>query len=178
LQSLYLALALAAFLVYVVMASIFESFIQPFFIMFSLPFAFIGAAWSLYWLNISLNVMVLIGGVMLAGIVVNNAIVLVDKINQLRRQEGMELKKAILEGVSIRFRPILMTTLTTIFGLLPLALGVGEGAELRKPLAITVLTGLISSTLLTLIIIPLIYGLWEGLMEKHDPKTQSTHPNP
>lgn len=166
LRSLYFALALAAFLVYVVMASIFESLAQPLVIMFTLPFAFIGVGWALYLLNQSLNVMVLIGSVMLAGIVVNNAIVLLDKINQLRKEEGKALDEAILLASALRLRPILMTTFTTIFGLLPLAIGLGEGSELRKPLAMAVLSGLCTSTVLTLILIPLTYALWESFWEK------------
>ncbi len=157
-NSLTLALALAIFLIYVVMASQFESLLHPFVIMFTIPMALIGVVAVLFVLQIPLSVVVFIGMIMLAGIVVNNAIVLVDYINHLRR-EGMEKLEAIVQAGSVRLRPILMTTLTTVLGLLPMALGLGEGAEIRTPMAITVIAGLISSTVLTLIVIPTVYAV-------------------
>ncbi len=157
-NSLMLALALAIFLIYVVMASQFESLLHPFVIMFTIPMALIGVVAVLFVLQIPLSIMVFIGMILLAGIVVNNAIVLVDYINHLRR-EGMEKIEAIVEAGSVRLRPILMTTLTTVLGLLPMALGLGEGAEIRTPMAITVIAGLISSTVLTLIVIPTVYAV-------------------
>ena len=105
-----------------------------------------------------MNILVFIGLIMLAGIVVNNAIVLVDYINRLRRERGIEKMEAIQTACGVRFRPILMTTLTTVLGVLPMALGIGEGAEIRVPLAITLIAGLSSSTLLTLIVIPCAYA--------------------
>jgi HAE1 family hydrophobic/amphiphilic exporter-1 len=158
LESLMFALALAIFLVYIVMASQFESFIHPLVIMFSIPLALIGVVVVLFVTGVPLSVVVFLGMIMLAGIVVNNAIVMVDYINKLRR-EGMEKVEAIVEAGSVRLRPILMTTATTVLGLLPMALGLGDGAEIRTPMAITVVAGLISSTLLTLVIIPTVYAV-------------------
>jgi HAE1 family hydrophobic/amphiphilic exporter-1 len=160
LASLKLALLLAIFLVYIVMASQFESFIHPFVILFTVPFALIGVILILWILSIPLNIMVFLGLIMLAGIVVNNAIVLVDYINQLMRR-GLPKTEAIKQAGQARLRPILMTTTTTVLGLLPMALGLGEGAEIRTPMAITVIAGLISSTILTLVVIPTVYSLFQ-----------------
>ena len=159
-RSLYFALALAIFLVYIVMASQFESLVHPFVIMFTVPLALIGVIAILYLGQIPLSIVVFIGMIMLAGIVVNNAIVLVDYINTLRRS-GMGKMEAIVQAGSVRLRPILMTTLTTVLGLLPMALGLGEGAEIRTPMAITVIAGLSSSTVLTLVVIPVVYSLMD-----------------
>ena len=156
--SMQYALALAVFLVYLVMASIFESLLHPFVILFSIPLAMVGAILALFVTGSTVSVVVFIGLIMLAGIVVNNAIVLIDLINQLRAK-GMARMAAIQEAGKSRLRPIIMTTLTTTFGMLPLALGFGEGAEIRAPMAITVIGGLIVSTLLTLIVIPVVYSL-------------------
>ena len=156
-DSLTFALALAIFLVYVVMASQFESLLHPLVIMFTIPLALIGVVIVLWAFDISLSIVVFIGLIMLAGIVVNNAIVLIDYINHLRKN-GMERVEAIIQGGQVRLRPILMTTATTVLGLLPMALGLGEGAEIRTPMALTVIAGLISSTLLTLIVIPTVYA--------------------
>ena len=158
LQSLYFALVLAIFLVYVVMASQFESLVHPFIIMFTVPLALIGVVVALYLAQVSLSVVVFIGLIMLAGIVVNNAIVLIDYINTLRRT-GMEKTEAIIQAGAVRLRPIAMTTATTVLGLLPMALGLGEGAEIRTPMALTVIAGLVSSTFLTLVVIPTVYSL-------------------
>ena len=157
-RSLILALLLAVFLVYLVMASQFESLIHPFVIFFSIPLALIGAVLALWLTGSTISVVVFIGAILLVGIVVNNAIVLVDLINQLRAQ-GMEKLEAIVEGGRLRLRPILMTTLTTTLGLLPLAVGLGDGAELRAPMAVTVIGGLVVSTLLTLVVIPVMYAV-------------------
>ncbi len=159
-QSMQYALALAVFLVYLVMASIFESLLHPFVILFSIPLAIVGAVLALYFTNTTISVVVFIGLIMLAGIVVNNAIVLIDLINQLRA-EGMERMQAIQEAGLTRLRPIIMTTLTTTFGMLPLAMGLGEGAEIRAPMAITVIGGLLMSTMLTLIVVPVLYSLMD-----------------
>ena len=156
--SLYLTIFLAIFLVYFVMASKFESLMHPFIILFTIPLGLVGVIWALVAAGKPVSVIVLIGVVMLAGIVVKNAIVLVDYINILR-QQGMPKNQAIVEAGQIRLRPILMTTLTTILGLVPMALGLGEGAEIRSPMAITVIGGLAVSTLLTLIVIPTAYSL-------------------
>ena len=157
--SLYLALGLSLFLVYVIMASQFESLVQPFIIMFTIPMAFVGTVLGLKWLGINLSVVVFLGMIMLAGIVVNNAIVLVDYANTLRGR-GLALKEAIVQAGCIRLRPILMTTATTVLGLLPMALGLGDGAEIRTPMAIAVICGLLTSTFLTLMVIPTIYYLF------------------
>ena len=157
-RSLQFALLLAIFLVYLVMASQFESFLHPFVILFTIPLALIGAVFALWLTGSTISVVVFIGLILLAGIVVNNAIVLLDLINQLRAK-GMAKIEAILEGGRSRLRPILMTALTTILGLLPLAMGIGEGAEVRSPMAITVIGGLTVSTILTLIVIPVVYAV-------------------
>jgi len=156
-RSLQFALILAVFLVYLVMASQFESFLHPFVILFTIPLALIGAVWALLLTGSTISVVVFIGLILLAGIVVNNAIVLIDLINKLRAA-GMEKIEAIREGGRSRLRPIMMTMLTTVLGLLPLAIGIGEGAEVRSPMAITVIGGLLVSTMLTLIVIPVVYA--------------------
>ena len=163
-SSMSFAILLAIFLVYIVMASQFESLLHPFVIMFTIPFALVGVAAALFVTSKPVSVIVLIGVVMLAGIVVNNAIILVDCINS-RIKEGMPRREAIVEGGKIRLRPIMMTTTTTILGLLPLALGFGEGAELRMPMGITVIGGLLFSTLLTLILVPIVYDIVENIKE-------------
>jgi HAE1 family hydrophobic/amphiphilic exporter-1 len=154
--SLRFAIALAVFLVYLVMAATFESFLHPLLVMFTIPLALVGVAAGLLLTNTTVTVIVLIGAVMLVGIVVNNAIVLIDTINRLRRA-GVDKTDAVIRAGHLRLRPILMTTLTTILGLTPMALAWGEGAELRSPLAITVASGLLLSTLLTLVVIPAAY---------------------
>ena len=156
--SLLLALALALFLVYLVMAAQFESLLHPFVILFTVPLGAIGVVGALLLARQPVNVVVMIGVVMLGGIVVNNAIVLIDAVNQLRR-EGYGRREALVAAGERRLRPILMTTSTTVLGLLPMALGLGEGAELRAPLAITVIGGLSVATLLTLVVIPVVYLL-------------------
>jgi HAE1 family hydrophobic/amphiphilic exporter-1 len=158
-DSMRFAILLAIFLVYLVMASQFESIIHPFVIMFTIPFGLIGVILALLITQITISVVVLIGVIMLAGIVVNNAIVLVDFINQLRRDKGYSKKDAIIEACNIRLRPILMTTTTTVLALLPMAIGFGEGAEVRAPMAITVIGGLTIATFLTLILIPTVYSV-------------------
>ncbi|HMB70382.1 MAG TPA: efflux RND transporter permease subunit, partial [bacterium] len=156
-RSLQLAILLAVFLVYLVMAAQFESFVYPFLIMFTVPLALAGAVLGLVVTGTSLSVIAGIGAIMLAGIVVNNGIVLVDRINQLRKRHSLE--EAVLGAGRERLRPILMTTTTTVLGLLPMALGLGEGAELRAPLAITVISGLVFATGLTLFVVPVAYTL-------------------
>ena len=157
-QSMMFALGLAVFLVYIVMASQFESLLHPFVIMFTVPLALIGVIVALSVKQVPLSIVVFIGLIMLAGIVVNNAIVLVDYINTLRRG-GMEKMEAIVQAGTVRLRPISMTTLTTVLGLLPMAVGLGEGSEIRTPMALTVIAGLTSSTFLTLVVIPTVYSV-------------------
>lgn len=173
LKSMKLALSLAIFLVYVVMASQFESFLNPLLIMFSVPLASIGVLWALWVGGFSLNIVVLIGMIILAGIVVNNAIVLLDYIEQLRMR-NIDRRNAIILAGKVRLRPILITTLTTILALIPMALGLGEGAELRQPMAWTIIAGLSSSTLLTLIFIPILYDQVSKVREKFAARTIST----
>ncbi|HSF39440.1 MAG TPA: efflux RND transporter permease subunit [Thermoanaerobaculia bacterium] len=163
--SLWLALGLSIFLVYVIMAAQFESLLHPFVILFSIPLAFFGTITALWALGISLSVVVFLGMIMLAGIVVNNAIVLIDYINVLRRR-GVPRDEAIVTAGVVRLRPILMTTATTVLGLLPMALGLGDGAEIRTPMAIAVISGLTSSTLLTLFLIPSLYALFDRMKDR------------
>ena len=169
--SMMFALCLAIFLVYLVMASTFESFLHPFIILFTIPLSLIGVVAGLYLTGTTITVIVLIGSVMLAGIVVNNSIVLIDAINRLRRK-GTAKFNAVLAAGHLRLRPILMTTLTTILGLLPMALSWGEGAELRTPLAITVISGLLFSTLITLVVIPAAYMLVPSRIEPDEAEVQ------
>jgi len=157
-NSLWLAMALATFLVYVVMASQFESLVHPFVILMAVPLGVVGVVAALVLTSNSVSVLVLIGAIMLAGIVVNNAIVLVDAVNR-RRREGQEIEQALVGAGSERLRPILMTTATTVLALFPMALGLGAGDELRAPLAITVIGGLTVATVLTLLVIPCIYRI-------------------
>jgi len=159
-SSMRFALLLAIFLVYLVMASQFESFLHPFVILFTIPLSLVGAVLLLFITGKPVNILVFIGVIMLAGIVVNNAIVLVDYINRLRRR-GLKKVDAIRQAASVRLRPILMTTSTTVLGLVPMALGLGEGGEIRAPMAVTVIGGLVFSTLLTLVVIPVVYSIFE-----------------
>jgi HAE1 family hydrophobic/amphiphilic exporter-1 len=161
LASLRFALGLAVFLVYVIMASTFESLKHPLVILFSVPLAVVGAVGGLALFGHAVSVVVFIGVIVLAGVVVNNAIVLVDTINRLRA-DGLERDEAVRRAGALRVRPILITTATTVLGLLPLAFGAGAGAEMQGPLAVTVIGGLMSSTLLTLVVVPVVYRLFDG----------------
>jgi HAE1 family hydrophobic/amphiphilic exporter-1 len=165
LAGLVFAMALAIFLVYLVMASQFESFLHPLVVIFTLPMGAIGVVAALAVTGRSVDVVAMIGAVMLAGIVVNNAIVLIDAVNQ-RRRAGEGRTAALIAAGSDRLRPILMTSATTILGLAPMALGLGEGAELRAPLAITVIGGLACATPLTLLVIPVVYSLFDRAPEE------------
>jgi len=164
-MQLALALVLSVILVYMIIAAQFESLLMPLAVMFSVPFSLIGVILGLLLADKSLNVLSYIGIIMLVGIVVNNSIVLIDYINQLR-QKGMERKEAIILGGKTRLRPILMTMFTTVLALFPMALGAGEGAELRSPMAITIIGGLSSSTFLSLIIVPIFYTFLDDLSQK------------
>ncbi|MBZ0111042.1 MAG: efflux RND transporter permease subunit [Thermoanaerobaculia bacterium] len=163
--SLGLALALSIFLVYVIMAAQFESLLYPFIILFTIPLAFLGTGWALLASGTSLSIVVVLGMIMLAGIVVNNAIVLVDYANLLK-ERGMDRWEAVRTAGEVRLRPILMTTATTVLGLLPMAFATSEGAELRTPMALAVISGLVVSTLLTLIVIPTLYALLDSVKER------------
>ncbi len=160
-RELLFGFCLAIILVYMVMASQFESLVDPFVVMFSIPLATIGVVLTLIFTDTTFNIQSFIGCIMLAGIVVNNAIILVDYTNLLRRRDAFPLQEAILVGAKRRLRPILMTTFTTAVGLTPLALGLGEGGEVQAPMARVVIGGLLSSSLITLVIIPILYSVFE-----------------
>ena len=162
--TMLLALGLSIFLVYLVMASQFESLLHPLVILFTVPLALAGAVIGLWLSGSTLSVIVFVGLMMLGGIIVNNAIVLVDRINRARA-DGLGLTEAVRQAAQTRLRPIVMTTATTVLALLPLALGTGEGAELRTPMAVTVIGGLVAGTLLTLVVIPTSYHWLEAQRE-------------
>ncbi len=179
-RSLGFALALATFLVYLVLASQFESLMHPFLVLLAVPLGMTGVVPALWLTGQSLNVLVCIGVVLLVGIVVNNAIVLVDYANQCRRR-GLPSRQAIQEAAAVRFRPILMTTATTVLGLLPMAFGLGQGAELRAPLAIAVIGGLLVATVLILWVVPAAYvalgaGRRDGMAIEMAPGHQHMEP--
>ena len=163
-SNLGFALMLSIILVYMVMASQFESLIHPFTILLTIPLAGVGAIWAFYFLGKPLSIMAFIGLIMLAGIAVNDSIILVDAINKFRNA-GKSIRESIISAGENRIRPIIMTSITTILALLPLTIGMGESAALRSPMAIAVIAGLISSTLLTLVIIPCVYYVLETAKE-------------
>jgi HAE1 family hydrophobic/amphiphilic exporter-1 len=165
-RELLLGLILAIFLVYMVMAGQFESWRDPFVVLFSIPMAIIGVTLTMILTGTIFSMQAFIGCIMLAGIVVNNAILLVDYTNQMRRYHGMELNEAIRISGSRRLRPILMTTMTTVLGLFPLSLGLGEGGETQAPLARVVIGGLLSSTLITLVLVPVVYAIFEQKLKR------------
>ncbi|MDF2929308.1 MAG: mdtC 2 [Anaerospora sp.] len=159
------ALLLAVVLIYMVLAAQFESFIHPFTIMLSLPFSLTGAILGLLIAGQTMNIISLIGVIMLMGLVTKNAILLVDYANQLR-QRGMPIINALIEAGVVRLRPILMTTAAMIFGMMPIALGIGSGAEMRQSMGVVLIGGLITSTMLTLVVVPAVYLLIERVMER------------
>ncbi|BBB90476.1 MAG TPA: efflux RND transporter permease subunit [Methylomusa anaerophila] len=167
------ALALAIVLIYMVLAAQFESFIHPFTIMLSLPFSLIGAILGLLVAGQTMNIMSLIGVIMLMGLVTKNAILLVDYTNQLRAG-GMGITEALIEAGSVRLRPILMTTAAMIFGMMPIALGIGAGAELRQSMGVVLIGGLMTSTLLTLVVVPSVYLLIDGVKNRFVAKKEVT----
>ena len=154
--SLQFAFMLSVVLVYMIMAAQFESLLQPFLIMFCLPLSLIGVAFALGVSGTPISVVVILGIILLAGIVVNNGIILIDFINQLRRA-GVPLEEAAIRAGKTRLRPILMTAFSSAIGLLPLSLGIGEGAELQAPMAIAVMGGILVATFLTLVVTPALY---------------------
>jgi len=164
-QDLALLLVLAIALVYIVMAAQFQTFRGPFIIMFSIPFAFVGVIWAFLVSGTTLNMISFVGMIMLMGIVVNNAIVLVDYTNIMRKR-GQSIHEALMTAGRRRLRPVLMTASTTMFGMLPLALSRGEGAESWNPLGIAMIGGLLVSTVVTLVLVPVLYGLFEGRSER------------
>jgi HAE1 family hydrophobic/amphiphilic exporter-1 len=165
-QAMTFAAILAVILVYMVMAAQFESLRDPFIILFSIPLAFIGVAATLFLTDTTFNMQGFLGAIILVGIVVNNAIVLIDYANQMIREHGMRLREAVVVTGVRRLRPILMTTITTVLGLIPMSLGFGEGGELQAPMARVIIGGLTASTLITLIVIPVIYYTLEGSAER------------
>jgi HAE1 family hydrophobic/amphiphilic exporter-1 len=180
-----IAILMALALIYMVMAGQFERFLDPLIVMFSVPVAIIGVVPTLILTGTTLNMQSIMGIVMLVGIVVNNAIVLIDYINLLRREQNMMTMEAVVEAGRLRLRPILMTTLTTTLGLLPLAIGIGPGAEIQASLARVVIGGLLASTLVTLVLIPVLYDSAHGLLDrtrvqvaawKRDPSARSAVP--
>jgi HAE1 family hydrophobic/amphiphilic exporter-1 len=160
-----IAISLAVLFVYIIMVSLFESYVHPFTIMFSLPVALVGAFAGLALARASLNMFSMIGIIMLMGLVTKNAILLVDFTNTLRSR-GLGMREALLEAGKTRLRPIIMTTATMVFGMMPLALALGAGSEMRQGMAIVVIGGLMSSTLLTLVLIPVVYMYVDELREK------------
>ena len=166
-RSLQFTMLLAVFLVYLVMASQFESLLHPFVILLTIPLALVGSVWAMFVTGTTVNVVAYIGLIMLAGIVVNQSIVLIDAVNQAR-ERGLPKHEAIMQAARMRLRPIVITKLTTILGLLPMALGLGEGAEIRQPMAITVIGGVAVASFFTLLVIPVVYSL---LDRKHFPAT-------
>ena len=176
-RDLGFAFALALVLVYMILAAQFESFVDPFTILIAVPLALVGALLTLALTGQGLNTMSLIGVVILVGIVVNDAIVKVDFINQARAT-GRGLRDAILEAGRVRLRPIIMTTVTTVLGLTPMAMGIGRGADLRAPLAIAVIGGLTVATALTLVVVPVVYATLEGLRHQRVPSQAAGAPGP
>ncbi len=165
-RNLAFALSLSVLFVYMLLASLFESLMYPFIILFAVPLAVVGVFLILFFTGTSISLGVYIGAIMLGGIVVNNSIILVDYMNTLRKR-GIPRMEAIVEGGKARLRPILMTAITTILGLLPLAVGLGRGSEIRVPLALTVIGGLTTSTFMTLIVVPVVYSMIEDLRGSH-----------
>jgi HAE1 family hydrophobic/amphiphilic exporter-1 len=160
---LILALFLSIAFIYMVLAAQFESFIHPFTIMLSIPLSITGAITSLLLADMTVSIFTMIGIIMLMGLVTKNGILLVDYINTLRRRDGMERNNAVIHAGPVRLRPIIMTSLAIIFGMLPIAIGQGEGSESRAPMAVAVIGGLSVSTLLTLVVVPVAYTLIDDL---------------
>ncbi|MDP2278919.1 MAG: efflux RND transporter permease subunit, partial [Nitrospirota bacterium] len=164
-QYLMFALVLGIILAYMILAAQFESFIHPITVLLSLPLSFIGAFVALLITGNTLNIFSLIGVILLMGLVKKNAILLVDYTNTLRHR-GMDKKEAILTAGPVRLRPILMTTFAMVFGMMPIAIGIGEGSETRAPMAVATVGGLITSLFLTLVVVPVAYDLFDDLQTK------------
>jgi HAE1 family hydrophobic/amphiphilic exporter-1 len=164
--NLIFALVLSVLFIYMVLAAQFESFVHPFTIMLAIPLSITGAIAALLITGMTVSIYTMIGIIMLMGLVTKNGILLVDYTNTLRRRDGLDCKNAILQAGPVRLRPILMTTLAIVFGMLPIALGTGEGSESRAPMAVAVIGGLIISTLLTLLVVPVVYSLLDGFLSK------------
>ncbi len=168
---LMFAMLLGIVMAYMVLAAQFESFVQPVIVLLSMPFSFIGAFGALFMFNQTLNIFSFIGLILLMGLVKKNAILLVDYTNVLR-ERGMALREAVFQAGPVRLRPILMTTLAMIFGMMPIAIGIGEGAETRAPMAMATIGGLLTSLLLTLVVVPVAYDLFEEHKEKRKSKKE------
>jgi HAE1 family hydrophobic/amphiphilic exporter-1 len=171
-QSLFFSMGLAVILIYMLLASQFENFLHPLAIMFSLPLSLIGALGGLFLTGMSISMLTLIGIIMLMGLVTKNAILLVDYTNTLRRR-GLERQEALLQAGPVRLRPILMTTSAMVFGMLPVALATASGSEIQAPMAICVIGGLITSMLLTLIVVPVVYSIFDSWVERISGKRKS-----
>mgnify|MGYP003931036355 CR=1 FL=1 len=171
-RELLTSIILAILLVYMIMAMLYESIRDPFIVMFSVPMAVIGVVLMLFLTNTTFNMQSYIGCIMLGGIVVNNAILLVDYTNLLRKRDKMKIREAIEEAGRRRLRPILMTAMTTIMAMIPLAMGLREGSEAQAPMARAVIGGLLSSTFITLLIVPVVYSFFEGRKDKKNKKTE------
>jgi len=164
-KDLAMLIVFSLILVYIVMASQFESLKQPFVVMFTVPLAFIGVAFALFITQTTISVASFVGVIILGGIVVNNGIVLIDYTNQLRNQ-GIEKHEALLKAGYDRLRPVFITSFTTVIGMLPMAISQGEGSEMKSPMAITIIGGLLSATFFTLVVIPVIYSLVDKISFK------------
>jgi HAE1 family hydrophobic/amphiphilic exporter-1 len=178
LRSLIIVLAVGIFLVYSVMVIQFERFTQPLLVISSIPFTLIGITGGLFLFRSSLNIVSLLGVITLAGLVVNNAIILISYINLLRDKYGLKLEEAVINGAISRLKPILMTTITTLFGVIPLSMATGEGSEIYAPLGQSIFGGLFSSTFITLFFIPVVYLLLEKRREKSLKTLKKQYPNP
>src|SRR5690554_4728171 len=163
--SLCIALFASILLIYLIMVALYDSYVYPFVVMFSLPLAIIGALLALALTGSSLSIFSMLGMIMLMGLVAKNAILLVDFTNQLK-DAGVEVKAALIKAVEIRFRPILMTTLAMVFGMLPIAMASGAGADWKNGLAWVIIGGLISSLFLTLIVVPVVYQLFDSILDR------------
>ena len=177
-RELSFAAIIAVLLVYMVMASQFESLRDPLIILFSIPLAAIGVILALVVTHTTFNMQAFLGVIMLVGIVVNNAIILIDYTIQLKKEQGYSVRDAAITAGSRRLRPVLMTTATSVLGLVPMALGVGEGGEIQAPLARVVIGGLTSSTLITLVLIPVVYVMLESRTERAKLRVPGTQPLP
>lgn len=164
-DALSFAMILSVILVFMVLAAEFESLLHPFTILTTIPFAIVGSILIFFLMNQTLNIMAVIGIIMLVGIAVNNSILLVDRILQIQ-SEGVSRTEAIKQAGQQRIRPILMTTLTTILAMLPLTFGFGESASLRAPMALAVIGGLITSTIMSLVVIPCVFDVFDGLKDR------------
>jgi HAE1 family hydrophobic/amphiphilic exporter-1 len=175
-SNLTFALILSIILVYMVLASQFESLLHPFIVILTIPLAVVGSIWTFYFFGLPLNMMAYIGIIMLVGIAVNDSIILIDRINQLKAN-GISRYEAIVLAGAQRIRPILMTSITTILALLPLTFGFGESASLRSPMALAVIGGLISSTILTLVVIPVAYLALDSVKDYFRKDISTVQPN-